>query len=332
VSRLLVEFTAKGREVNTLAGTSGKSSTVSKIAVKYGLLIVLAVLSFVSDSFFTATNLINILRQISVNGILALGMTMIIIAGGIDLSIGSLVAVGGVVSGSIILAHPNSVFLAVMAGILACGAFGLLNGIMVKQFNIPGFIATLACMTIARGFALVYSDGRPYVLYSDTFKSIGQGYIGFIPVPVCILILLVSLTAVILYLTRFGRYVYAVGGNANAAKASGVNVGFILLMVYTVNGLFAGLAGVILASRISSGQPAIGVGYELDAIAAVVIGGGSLKGGIGKVLGTVLGFLIIGVINNGLNLLNVSSYYQQIVKGVIIAGAVILDQTSKKQS
>jgi len=303
---------------------------------KYGLVLVLVAmvvtLSFVSNSFFTSTNIINVLRQISMNGILALGMTFVIITGGIDLSVGSLVAVSGVVCGSIVFNHPNEILPAVAAAVFACGAFGLLNGFMVKQFGVPGFIATLASMTIARGFALVYSDGRPYVLTSDSFKVIGQGYLGFIPIPVCILVVVIIITAVILYQTKFGRYVYAVGGNPNASKASGVNVGLNLLAVYTLNGLLAGLAGVVLASRISSGQPAIGVSYEMDAIAAVVIGGASLLGGVGRISGTILGFLIIGVINNGLNLLNVSSYYQQIVKGVIIAGAVILDQASKKRS
>lgn len=307
----------------------------SDLIRKYGLVLVLLVmvltLTFVSDSFFTSTNIINVLRQISINGILALGMTFVVITGGIDLSVGSLVAVSGVVCGSIVFAHPDSILFAVVAGILVCGAFGFLNGFMVKQFGIPGFIATLASMTIARGFALVYSDGRPYVLTSDSFKVIGQGYLGFVPIPVCILILVVAVAAVLLYLTKFGRYVYAVGGNPNASRASGINVGLNLLAVYTLNGILAGLAGVVLASRIGSGQPAIGVSYEMDAIAAVVIGGTSLMGGVGRISGTVFGFLIIGIINNGLNLLNVSSYYQQIVKGVIIAGAVILDQSSKKR-
>jgi len=311
-------------------------SVNTELIRKYGLLLVLVVMvgimSSVSKYFFTVTNIFDILRQVSINGILAIGMTFVIITGGIDLSVGSLVAVSGVICGSIVFNNPNSVFFGIIASVLVSGVFGFLNGFLVKQFRVPGFIATLAMMTIARGFALVYSDGRPYVLTSKSFKVIGQGYLGFIPVPVCILILVIVLMAAILYQTKFGRYVYAVGGNSNAAKASGINVGFIFLAVYTLNGLIAGLAGVVLASRISSGQPAIGVSYELDAIAAVVIGGTSLTGGVGRIAGTVLGFLIIGVINNGLNLLNVSSYYQQIVKGVIIVGAVILDQASKKRA
>jgi ribose/xylose/arabinose/galactoside ABC-type transport system permease subunit len=315
---------------------SGRRISVSDMLRKYGLvfaiLIMVVVLSSISGTFFTSTNIINVLRQISINGILALGMTFVILTSGIDLSVGSLVAVSGVVCGSIVFNNPDAIWLGFLGGVLVCGLFGAITGFMIMKFRIPGFIATLAMMTIARGFALVYSDGRPYVLTSEKFKLFGQGYVGIIPVPVVILIIVVLLTLSLLYYTKFGRYVYAIGGNPNAARASGINVGLTTMIVYTLNGLLAGLAGVILASRINSGQPAIGVSYEMDAIAAVVIGGTSLSGGIGKISGTILGFLIIGIINNGLNLLNVSSYYQQIVKGLIIAGAVILDTTSKRRA
>lgn len=311
-----------------------ENMNIGAIFRKYGLGIVLVImvvaLSIVSESFFTSENLINVIRQISINGILALGMTFVILTGGIDLSVGSLVAVAGVVTGSIINNSPDSVGYAFFAGILVCAIFGMVSGLMVAKFNIAPFVATLSVMTIARGFSLVYSDGRPYVLTSKAFEFFGKGYMGPIPIPVVILVAVTILMGVLLYFTKFGRYVCAVGGNENAAKVSGVNINKVKITVYTLCGALSGLAGVILASRINSGQPAIGNGYELDAVAAVVIGGTSLTGGVGSVIGTVMGFVIIGIINNGLNLLNVSSYYQLIVKGAIIAGAVILDQKTKK--
>ncbi|MBW7459062.1 ABC transporter permease, partial [Paenibacillus sepulcri] len=205
------------------------------------------------------------------------------------------------------------------------------SGAMSAKLNVAPFVATLAMMTIARGIALIYTNGRPIVVSSSSFKYLGQGYIGPIPVPVLIFVLITVIMAIILYKTKFGRYVYAIGGNENAAKISGIRVGGIKIWVYVINGFLAGLAGILLASRISSGQPNSGMGYELDAIAAVVIGGTSLFGGRGSLLGTIVGVLIIGVINNGLNLMDVSSYWQQIIKGLIIAGAVILDQRAKRQ-
>lgn len=305
-----------------------------EILRKYGLLLALlllvVILSFISKTFFTAHNLMNVVRQISINGLIALGMTFVILTGGIDLSVGSLVAVSGVIAGSILNNNPEQFIPAAIAAIIVSGIFGFITGGLIVKFNLPPFIATLAMLTIARGFALVYSDGRPYILDSEPFKVFGQGYLGPIPVPVIILVIMCLFTFVLLNWTKFGRYVYAVGGNEQAAKASGVRVGKILLSVYMLNGLLTGLAGVVLASRINSGQPAIGESYELDAIASVVIGGTSLTGGVGNIIGTILGFFIIGIINNGLNLLNVSSYYQLIVKGVIIIAAVILDQKTKK--
>ena len=316
--------------------TNKKDIDMASIIKKYGLVmafvVIFTILSLTSGTFFTTTNLMNVVRQISINGIIALGMTFVILTGGIDLSVGSLVAVAGVIAGSIINVNPNLAWPAFFAGVMACGVFGFITGAMIVKFDIPPFVATLAMMTIARGFALVYSNGRPYVLTSDSFAVFGQGYVGPIPVPVVILILTSIVMSVLLMYTKFGRYVYAVGGNEKAARASGVSIGKTKLLVYTISGILTGLAGVILASRINSGQPAIGTSYELDAIAAVVIGATSLVGGVGSIMGTMLGFLIIGIINNGLNLLNVSSYYQLIVKGVIIAGAVILDQKTKRAS
>jgi len=307
----------------------------SEMMRKYGLIAILLaaviILSLVSDTFLTVTNLMNVLRQVSINGILAVGMTFIILTAGIDLSIGSLMAVAAVIATSIVANDPGAVGLAMLAGVAASGLLGGVSGTMSAKLNVAPFVATLAMMTIARGIALIYTNGRPTVVNSDPFKYLGQGYIGPLPVPVVIFVAVTAIMAVVLYKTKFGRYVYAIGGNENASKISGIRVDRIKIWVYVINGILAGLAGILLASRISSGQPNSGMGYELDAIAAVVIGGTSLFGGRGSLLGTIVGVLIIGIINNGLNLLDVSSYWQQIIKGLIIAGAVILDQRAKRK-
>lgn len=306
----------------------------SEIIRKYGLILILLltviVLSLASDAFLTWTNIMNVLRQVSIIGILAVGMTFIILTAGIDLSIGSLMAVAAVVAASIVSYNPDLVLIALIAGMLASGFLGGMSGVMAAKLNVAPFVATLAMMTIARGIALIYTNGRPIGIDSESFTFLGQGYLGPIPVPVAIFILITVIMGITLSTTKFGRYVYAIGGNENATRISGVNVPKVKIWVYVINGFLAGLAGMLLASRISSGQPNSGMGYELDAIAAVVIGGTSLFGGKGSLTGTIVGVLIIGVINNGLNLLDVSSYWQQIIKGLIIAGAVILDQRTKK--
>jgi ribose/xylose/arabinose/galactoside ABC-type transport system permease subunit len=294
------------------------------------LLAAVIFLSFVSDAFLTWTNLMNVLRQVSIMGILAIGMTFVILTAGIDLSIGSLMAVSAVIAASIVSVNPDFTIAAVFAGMIAGGMLSGVSGSMTAKLNVAPFVATLAMMTVARVIALIYTNGRPIVIQSKSFLFLGQGYIGPVPFPVILFIAICIIMWILLNMTKFGRYVYAIGGNENAAITSGVNVARMKIIVYVINGCLSGLAGVLLASRISSGQPNSGLGYELDAIAAVVIGGTSLFGGVGTIGGTVIGVLIIGVINNGLNLLDVSSYYQQIVKGLIIAGAVILDQRAKR--
>lgn len=302
-----------------------------EFARKYGILIVLVVmwilLMIVSPTFRTTKNAVNILRQVSINGIIAIGMTFVIMTGGIDLTVGSLVAAAGVVSGSILVANPSNVLLAVAAGIVVCALFGAMNGFFVAYMEVPPFVATLAGMTIARGFAYVYSDGKPYTLASEGFSLIGKGM-----APIAIFVLILIISHLFLSKMKFGRYIYAVGGNVKAAEASGVKVKHILMKVYILSGVLTGIAGIVLASRTNSGQPAVGMGYETDAIAAAVIGGTSMTGGIGTIPGTLVGILIIGTLNNGLNLLDVSSYYQQIIKGLIILGAVCFDIMSKKIS
>ncbi len=308
-----------------------KNLTNMDVARKYGILMVLVIMWFimlcVSPTFRTPDNAVNILRQVSVNGIISIGMTFVIMTGGIDLTVGSLIAVAGVVSGSILVANPGNVVIAILAALIVCGLFGAMNGFFVAYMKVPAFVATLAGMTIGRGFAYVYSDGKPYTLASEGFSFIGKG-----SVPIIIFLIIVLLSHIMLSKMKFGRYIYATGGNIKAADASGVKVKNVLLRVYILGGVLAGIAGIVLASRTNSGQPAVGTGYETDAIAAAVIGGTSMTGGVGTIGGTLIGILIIGTLNNGLNLLDVSSYYQQIIKGLIILGAVCFDIRSKSSS
>jgi inositol transport system permease protein len=288
-------------------------------------------LSLLTPNFATAQNLLIVLRQISINGILAVGVTYVLLTGGVDLSLGSVVALTGVVTAS--FAHPGDypLLVPILIGLgvgMACGAT---NGLVVTKGRVAPFIVTLGMLTVARGLALVLSGGRPVSNLSTSFTTIGGGaWIG-IPIPVLILGSVALLSHFFLRRTRPGRYIYAVGGNELAAHASGIHVTAVKTMAYTICGAFAGLAGIVLASRITTGQPNAGVAYELDAIAAAVIGGTSLSGGTGGVTGTLLGALLMGVINNGLDLMNVSSYYQQIIKGAIIVGAVLLDQRARRK-
>lgn len=300
---------------------------------RYGLLLALLVagiaLSIATPNFLTPQNLVIVLRQISINGILAVGVTFVLLTGGVDLSLGSVVALSGVVAAK--LAHPGDFpLVAVLAGVATGAACGLVNGLVVTKGRVAPFIATLGMMTIARGLALVASRGAPVSNLSRSFTFLGGGNWLGIPCPVLLLAVVALGAWVILSRARAGRHVYAVGGNEAAAYASGLNVHNIKLFAFTLCGALAGLAGVVLAARLTTGQPNAGVAYELDAIAAAVIGGTSLNGGVGGVGGTVIGALLMGVINNGLDLLNVSSYYQQIVKGIIIVGAVWIDRASRR--
>jgi ribose/xylose/arabinose/galactoside ABC-type transport system permease subunit len=294
------------------------------------LVVICAALSVAKPNFLTVPNLINLVRQISINGILAVGVTYVLLTGGVDLSLGSLVALTGVVAAR--FAHPQQfpVFAPVLMGVLAGACCGAMNGIVVTKGRVAPFIVTLGMMTVARGLALVISGGRPVSNLSREFTRMGSGDVAGIPIPIAILFVITLASYVFLKNIRLGRYIYAVGGNENAARASGISVDAVKIFSYTLCAALAGVAGVVLASRITTGQPNAGVGYELDAIAAGVIGGTSLSGGVGGVGGTILGALLMGVINNGLDLLNVSSYYQQIVKGLIIVGAVWMDRSQEK--
>lgn len=304
-------------------------SWVGRLGLVVALVGLGAVLAVLRPQFLTWANLITVARQISINGILAVGATYVLLTGGVDLSLGSVVALSGVVAAS--LAHPGQypLVVPVAAGVLTGLGCGLVNGLVITLGRVAPFIVTLGMMTAARGLALVLSQGRPVSNLSNGFARLAGGDLAGVPYPVLILLGVAVLSGVFLRNIRLGRYLYAVGGNELAARACGLNVEAIKTFAYAVCGALAGLAGVVLASRITAGQPNAGLGYELDAIAAVVIGGTSLSGGVGGVTGTLLGALLMGVINNGLDLLNVSSYYQQIVKGVIIVGAVWLDQRGK---
>ena len=304
---------------------------ISKYKMVFVLLGIVVILSLVSDVFLTQKNIINILRQISINGVLAIGVTFVIITGGIDLTVGSLVALSAVLATSIVQANTESVWLAIVVGLVSGTLIGLLSGAIIAICSVPPFIMTLAMQTICRGAALIYTNGRPVTGLGEKFAVIGQGSLLGIPIPILIFLGCTVVATVILSCTRFGRHVFAIGGNAEAAKVSGIHTKGVTMTVYAISGLACGIAGLIMASRINAGQPASGEGYELDAIAAAVIGGTSLSGGVGSIVGTVIGVLIIGVINNGMNLMSVSSYWQEVVKGLIIAITVILDIYSSKR-
>jgi ribose/xylose/arabinose/galactoside ABC-type transport system permease subunit len=301
----------------------------AQLGLAIALAVLMAGLSLARPNFLTLANLVNVLRQISINGILAVGVTYVLLTGGVDLSLGSLVALTGVIAAR--FAHPGefAVFVPVCLGILAGACCGVVNGWIVTRGRVAPFIVTLGTMTSARGLALLFSGGRPVSNLSAAFTRIGGGDVAAVPIPILIFFGVALASHIFLRNLRAGRHLYAVGGNENAARACGVKVGRVKMMAYTLCGALAGLAGVVLASRITTGQPNAGIGYELDAIAAVVIGGTSLNGGVGGVAGTALGALLIGVLNNGLDLLNVSSYYQQVIKGVIIVGAVWLDRSNR---
>jgi inositol transport system permease protein len=293
------------------------------------LLAIGAVLSVRNPQFASEANLINIAKQISINGILAVGVTYVLLTGGVDLSLGSVLAFAGVMAAK--FAGPNAVtvFVPVMMGIFAGFLCGILNGVIVTRGRIAPFIATLGMMTAARGLALVVSDGKPVSDLSIAFMRIASGDVARVPYIVLILIVVALFSHIVLRHMVLGRYMYAVGGNERASNASGVNVNAVKLAAYSICGACAGLAGVVLASRTTTGQPNAGVGYELDAIAAAVIGGTSLSGGAGGIGGTILGALLIGIINNGLDHENVSSYYQLIIKGAIIIGAAMMDRRTR---
>lgn len=292
-----------------------------------GLVLIGAALSLLSDRFLTTSNLINVARQVSINAIVAAGMTAVIITGGIDLSVGSTIALAG--CAALLVAGPAGDVVGMAAGIVVGGLVGLGNGALVAWGRVPPFITTLATMTIVRGAALVLTNGEPIVKAEGPYLWLGQASIGPVPVPILLMVLVLLGTHWLLARTRWGIYVYAVGGNAEAARLAGISLAGVQILVYVLGSVLAALAGLVLAARLSSAQPNTGVGFELDAIAAVVLGGTSLMGGEGGIWGTTVGAFIIGVLNNGFNLLDVSPFYQLIAKGTVIVLAVLVDQLLK---
>ena len=294
------------------------------------LCVFLSVFPKTSGSFVTRQNIFNVLRQISTNLFLACGMTMVIILGGIDLSVGSIIALSGCISAGCVARYNLPLPIALLMGLLVGLLVGMFNGAVISKTTIPAFIVTLATMNIAKGLAYVYTGGSPVRVVTKEWQFLGAGYVGIFPTPVVILVIVLIITAIIMNKTKMGRHMYAVGGNQQAAEFSGIKVEKVKFFVHAFSGLMAGLAGIVLASRMYSGQPTAGDGAEMDAIAAVVVGGTSMAGGSGKIGGTIIGGLIIGVLNNGLNLLNVNSFWQYVVKGVVILLAVFLDYFRNK--
>lgn len=299
---------------------------LSRLKSLIGLALLVFVLSLLSPHFLTTENLLNITRQVAVNAILATGMTFVIISAGIDLSVGSVLALSGCVM-AIALNAGVGIFPGILLAVGVGSLCGLANGFMTGFLRVPPFIATLGMMSIARGLALVVTGGYPIFELPEGFSYLGTGYLwDVLPVSLLFTILVVVAAHFVLTRMKLGRYVYVIGGNEEAAVLSGVNVRTTKLLIYTICGFLAGLASVVFVSRLNSAQPTAGIAYELDAIAATVIGGTSLFGGVGSIGGTVIGALIMGVLRNGLNLLNVSSFWQQVVIGVVIITAVYVDQ------
>jgi ribose/xylose/arabinose/galactoside ABC-type transport system permease subunit len=295
-----------------------------------GLVGLCAILWALTPHFLTFSNLLNVAQQTSINAIVAAGMTFVIVSGGIDLSVGSIVAVSGVVLGTM-LQGGVPIPIALAASVLAGVSCGLINGLLISIGRLPPFIATLGMMSIARGAALLFTEGRPVSGFAEPFRWVATGSVGFVPSPVIAMIAVYAVAHVVLTRTTFGRYVYAIGGNEEAARLSGVSIAFHKTAIYGVSGLMSAVAAIVLTARLNSAQPIAGMMYELDAIAATVIGGTSLMGGEGSLGGTLVGALIMGVLRNGLNLLGVSSFLQQIVIGGVIVGAVLVDTILKRR-
>lgn len=332
--------------VRSSAQTNGRNwSAYASQFGAFGVLIFICIIfAILEPAFISPINIFNVLRQVSIYGLLALGMTFVILTAGIDLSIGSLLALSGLVAAAVYkggtglltvgtagqaqgLGLPAAIVAAIAVGL----AGGLLQGLAVSKLKVPAFIVTLGGLSAFRGLALVFANGQPISSFTPEYTYPGQGLIGPVPIPVIIFLTFALLAYTVLRYTRYGRYIYAVGGNQEAARLSGLNVNRLVMSVYLITGFFAGLSGFLLSSRLNSAEVIAGMGYELTVIAGVVIGGTSLFGGEGGVFGTVVGVLLIGVLNNGLTLINVSPYYQQVIIGTIIVLAVYLDQLIKRR-
>lgn len=317
------------------------TETLLKFRSLIALFLLCLVISLLSDKFLTVDNGWNVLRQISVNICISTGMTLVVLTAGIDLSVGSVLAFCGALTAGLLksgIAIPSlnlyvgfTLLGAILAGLIAGSLLGAFNGWAVTRFRVPPFVATLAMLAMARGFTMLWTKGFPVSSLGSDFSYIGTGWLLGIPVPVWITAVIVLVAVMVTRKTRLGRHIYAVGGNESAARLSGISVGRVKVIAYMIAGLLAAIGGIMVTARLDSAQPNAGESYELDSIAAVVIGGTSLSGGRGTVLGTVQGAMIIGVLNNGLVLLNVSPFWQQVVKGAVILLAVVIDKTSKEK-
>ncbi len=336
--------TQSATKSSSRSGGANWTAYASQFGALGVLIIICIIFAILEPAFISPVNIFNVLRQVSIYGLLALGMTFVILTGGIDLSVGSLLALAGLVAAAVYKggtgllsagtagqAQGFGLWAALGAAILVGVIGGMLQGTAVAKLKVPPFIVTLGGLTAFRGLALVFSGGQPISTFTDEYKFWGQGMIGPVPVPVIIVLTFAVLMFIVLRYTRYGRHVYAVGGNSEAARLSGLKVTRVVLSVYVITGFFAGLSGFLLSSRLNSAEQVAGVGYELTVIAGVVIGGTSLFGGEGGIFGTVIGILLIGVLSNGLTLMNVSPYYQQILVGLIIVFAVYLDQLIKRR-
>jgi len=313
---------------------------LSRFQSLIALIMLCVILSLLSDKFLSVTNAWNVMRQISVNVCISVGMTMVILTGGIDLSVGSVLALSGAIAAGLLkngIAVPAAnlyigftLLGVVLAGILTGSLVGWTNGFVITKFKVPPFVATLAMLTIARGLTMLWTKGFPISSLGENFTWIGTGWLLRVPVPVWISLITVLLAVAIMEKIKLGRYIYAIGGNESAAVLSGINVKKVKIVVYSLAGALAAVGGLLVTSRLDAAQPNAGAGYELDSIAAVVIGGTSLAGGKGSIGGTVLGAVIIGVLDNGLVLLDVSPFWQQVVKGAVILVAVIIDKARAK--
>lgn len=327
---------SKNKTMNSITTKAQFSKLQSLIA----LFVLCVGITILSDKFLTVANGWNVLRQISVNICISVGMTLVVLTAGIDLSVGSILALCGAVTAGLlkngIELHDQNLYIgftllgAILAGLVVGSLLGWFNGWAITKFNVPPFVATLAMLTMARGFTMLWTKGFPINNLGSSFDYIGTGWFLGVPVPVWISVLVVVLAVFMTVKTPLGRYIYAIGGNENAARLSGININRIKIIVYSISGTLAALGGLMVTARLDSAQPNAGTSYELDAIAAVVIGGTTLSGGKGSILGTVLGAVIIGVLNNGLVLLNVSPFWQQVVKGGVILLAVIIDKANSK--
>lgn len=324
-------------QVNEIVSDETQETKVKTLIGKFGsllaLLILMTVLTFMTDKFLTVNNLMNIARQSTINALLALGMLLPILTAGIDLSVGSILAISIMAMGVVTVTMSIHPLLGILVCILVGAGFGFLNGLLLTKLKLPHpFISTLGTMNIARGLALIITGAAPIAGFPLLIQYFGSGYIGPIPVSFGLVILIYIIFHIFLTRTSTGRYIYAIGGNKEAARLSGINVDRVLIIVYTISGFMAALAGVVMVGRVNSAFPLAGSGYELDAIAAVIIGGASFLGGVGTVWGTLVGVFIIAVLRNGLNLLNVSADFQMAIIGIVIIAAVFVDVLRQRKS